>query len=120
MAQALDGGSISVTAPLDPSQRVDYLSILENLEVEVGRAVAKVIINSRTGTIVIGQNVRVQPAAVTHGSLTVTISEDPQVSQPGPFGRADGGRAQFAGDGRAGQADVRSAPAPRWTRSSVR
>jgi len=85
VAQALDGGSISVTAPLDPSQRVDYLSILENLEVEVGQAVAKVIINSRTGTIVIGQNVRVQPAAVTHGSLTVTISEDPQVSQPEPF-----------------------------------
>jgi len=85
VAQALDGGSISVTAPLDPNQRVDYLSILENLEVEVGQAVAKVIINSRTGTIVIGQNVRVQPAAVTHGSLTVTISEDPQVSQPGPF-----------------------------------
>jgi len=85
VAQALDGGSISVTAPLDPSQRVDYLSILENLEVEIGQAVAKVIINSRTGTIVIGQNVRVQPAAVTHGSLTVTISEDPQVSQPEPF-----------------------------------
>jgi len=85
VAQALDGGSISVSAPLDPSQRVDYLSILENLEVEVGQAVAKVIINSRTGTIVIGQNVRVQPAAVTHGSLTVTISEDPQVSQPEPF-----------------------------------
>jgi flagellar P-ring protein precursor FlgI len=85
VAQALDGGSISVTAPLDPSQRVDYLSILENLEVEVGQAVAKVIINSRTGTIVIGQNVRVQPAAVTHGSLTVTITEDPQVSQPEPF-----------------------------------
>ncbi len=85
VAQALDGGSISVSAPLDPSQRVDYLSILENLEVEVGQAVAKVIINSRTGTIVIGQNVRVQPAAVTHGSLTVTISEDPQVSQPAPF-----------------------------------
>ncbi len=47
VAQALDGGSISVTAPLDPSQRVDYLSILENLEVEVGQAVAKVIINSK-------------------------------------------------------------------------
>jgi len=85
VAQALDGGSVSISAPLDPSQRVDYLSILENLEVEVGQAVAKVIINSRTGTIVIGQNVRVQPAAVTHGSLTVTISEDPQVSQPNPF-----------------------------------
>jgi len=85
VAQALDGGSVSITAPLDPSQRVDYLSILENLEVDVGQAMAKVIINSRTGTIVIGQNVRVQPAAVTHGSLTVTISEDPQVSQPNPF-----------------------------------
>ena len=85
VAQALDGGSIRVSAPLDPSQRVEYLSILENLEVEAGQAVAKVIINSRTGTIVIGQNVKVQPAAVTHGSLTVTISEDPIVSQPEAF-----------------------------------
>ncbi|TRX74466.1 flagellar basal body P-ring protein FlgI [Pseudomonas mangiferae] len=82
VAHALDGGSIQVSAPLDPSQRVDYMSVLENLEVEAGQAVAKVIINSRTGTIVIGQNVKVQPAAVTHGSLTVTITEDPVVSQP--------------------------------------
>lgn len=82
VARAVDGGSISVNAPVDPSQRVDYLAILENLEVEVGQAAAKVIINSRTGTIVIGQNVKVQPAAVTHGSLTVTITEDPIVSQP--------------------------------------
>ncbi len=72
VAQALDAGSIRVSAPMDPTQRVDYLSIIENLEIkEAGQAVAKVIINSRTGTIVIGQNVRVQPAAVTHGSLTV-------------------------------------------------
>ncbi len=85
VARAVDGGSVVVSAPLDPSQRVDYLSILENLEVDVGQAAAKVIINSRTGTIVIGQNVRVQPAAVTHGSLTVTISEDPFVSQPEPL-----------------------------------
>lgn len=85
VAKALDGGSIRVSAPLDPGQRVDYLSILENLEVQAGQAVARVIINSRTGTIVIGQNVRVQPAAVTHGSLTVTITEDPIVSQPAPF-----------------------------------
>jgi len=83
VAQAIDGGSIRVSAPLDPNQRVDYLSILENLEVDAGQAVAKVIINSRTGTIVIGQNVKVQPAAVTHGSLTVSITEDPIVSQPG-------------------------------------
>jgi flagellar P-ring protein precursor FlgI len=85
VAQAVDGGSIRVAAPLDPNQRVDYMSILENLEVNAGKAVAKVIINSRTGTIVIGQDVRVQPAAVTHGSLTVTITEDPIVSQPEPF-----------------------------------
>lgn len=82
VAKALDGGSIQVSAPLDPSQRIDYLSVLENMEITPGQATAKVIINSRTGTIVIGQNVRVQPAAVTHGSLTVTISEDANVSQP--------------------------------------
>lgn len=87
--QAIDGGSIRVTAPLDPSQRVDYLSILENLEIDPGQAVAKVIINSRTGTIVIGQNVKVSPAAVTHGSLTVTITEDPIVSQPGPLSNGE-------------------------------
>lgn len=85
VAQAVDGGSVRVSAPLDPNQRVDYMSVLENLDVQAGEAVAKVIINSRTGTIVIGQNVRVSPAAVTHGSLTVTITEDPIVSQPGPF-----------------------------------
>ncbi|MBS7325383.1 MAG: flagellar basal body P-ring protein FlgI [Thiopseudomonas sp.] len=85
VAQAMDAGSIRVAAPLDPGQRVDYFSIIENLEVEAGKAVAKVIINSRTGTIVIGQDVRVQPAAVTHGSLMVAISEDYSVSQPEPF-----------------------------------
>ncbi|MGS0940439.1 flagellar basal body P-ring protein FlgI [Pseudomonas luteola] len=85
VATAVDGGSVRVTAPLDPNQRVDYISVLENLEVNPGEAVAKVIINSRTGTIVVGQNVKVAPAAVTHGSLTVTISEDPIVSQPNPL-----------------------------------
>ncbi|OUL47684.1 flagellar biosynthesis protein FlgI [Pseudomonas aeruginosa] len=81
----INDGSVRVSAPLDPNQRVDYLSILENLDVQPGEAVAKVIINSRTGTIVIGQNVKVSPAAVTHGSLTVSITEDPIVSQPGAF-----------------------------------
>ncbi len=85
VAQAMDAGSVRVAAPADPTQRVDYLSIIENLEIDAGQAVAKVIINSRTGTIVIGQNVRVQPAAVTHGSLTVVITEDPIVSQPEAF-----------------------------------
>jgi flagellar P-ring protein precursor FlgI len=89
VASAVDGGSVRVTAPLDPSQRVDYISILENLEVDPGQAIAKVIINSRTGTIVIGQNVKVSPAAVTHGSLTVSISEDPIVSQPNALAGGD-------------------------------
>lgn len=82
VASAVDGGSVRVSAPIESSQRVDYMAILENLEVDPGQAAAKVIINSRTGTIVIGQNVKVSPAAVTHGSLTVTITEDPIVSQP--------------------------------------
>ena len=81
-AMALDAASIRVMAPRDPSQRVSFWSILENLEVDPAEGIAKVVINSRTGTIVVGQNVKVLPAAVTHGNLTVTISENPEVSQP--------------------------------------
>ncbi len=89
VAQAYDAVSIRVRAPRDPSQRVSYLSVLENLEVQPGEESAKIIINSRTGTIVIGQNVRVAPAAVTHGSLTVTIQEAPEVVQPNPLANGD-------------------------------
>ncbi len=85
-AYATDAASIRVKAPRDASQRVSYLSMLENLNVETAEGAAKVIINSRTGTIVVGQNVKVLPAAVTHGSLTVTITEDLAVSQPNPLG----------------------------------
>lgn len=88
-AYAHDGASISVRAPRDASQRVSFLSMLENLNVEQGQGPAKVIINSRTGTIVVGQNVKVLPAAVTHGSLSVMISETPTVSQPNPLGEGD-------------------------------
>lgn len=84
-ANALDAVSIEVLAPADLQTRVAFMSELENIEVEQGSAVARVIVNSRTGTIVIGEQVRVSPAAVTHGSLTVTISESLQVSQPGAF-----------------------------------
>lgn len=86
-AYASDAASISVKAPRDASQRVSFLSMLENMNIEPGEAPAKVIINSRTGTIVVGQNVKVLPAAVTHGSLMVTITEAPEVSQPNPFGQ---------------------------------
>jgi flagellar P-ring protein precursor FlgI len=86
-AHAIDATSVRVNAPLDSSQRVAYVALLESLQVEPGDAAAKVIVNSRTGTVVIGQNVRVKPAAVSHGSLVVTISANPIVSQPAPFSR---------------------------------
>src|SRR5690606_23749243 len=76
VAQALNGGSIRVRSPLDRNQRVDSLSTVGNLQIEQGTAAARVVTNPRTGTIVIGQDGRVQPAAVTHGGLTVTISEN--------------------------------------------
>lgn len=88
-AYAQDGASIRVKAPRDASQRVSFMSMLENLNIEPGEAPARVIINSRTGTIVVGQNVRVLPAAVTHGSLSVTISEAAEVSQPNPLADGD-------------------------------
>ncbi|MDN5848508.1 MAG: flagellar basal body P-ring protein FlgI [Nitrococcus sp.] len=84
-AKALDAVSIKVSAPHEANQRVSFVAFLENLEVTPGDAPARVIVNARTGTIVIGSHVRVQPAAITHGSLTVTISENPAVSQPRPF-----------------------------------
>src|SRR5574344_160882 len=85
VAEAIDGGSVKVFAPREPNQRVAYLSDLENLEVEPGDEAAKIIVNSRTGTIVIGKLVRLRPVAITHGGLTVSIKENPQVSQPAPF-----------------------------------
>ncbi len=88
-AVAMDGSSIKVLAPLEVSQRVAYVAELENIMVKPAEAAAKIIINSRTGTIVIGNHVTVSPAAVTHGSLTVTISERPQVSQPQPFSQGE-------------------------------
>ncbi len=82
VATALDASSVMVTAPQTVNDRVTYVSVLENLEIEQGLEAARVIINSRTGTIVVGRSVRVSPVAVTHGSLTVTVSEQAAVSQP--------------------------------------
>ncbi|WP_025562512.1 flagellar basal body P-ring protein FlgI [Psychromonas sp. SP041] len=84
-ASLLDAASVSVLAPRNVSQRVSYLSTLENLEFEPARASAKIIVNSRTGTIVIGQDVRLLPTAITHGGISVTISENKTVSQPNAF-----------------------------------
>ncbi|WP_196799719.1 flagellar basal body P-ring protein FlgI [Thioalkalivibrio sulfidiphilus] len=84
-ARPIDGSTVRVSAPIDPGQRVAFVSMLENLTVRPGAPPAKVIINSRTGTVVIGSNVQVLPAAVTHGSLTVTITEAFDVAQPAPL-----------------------------------
>jgi len=81
-ARALDATSVKVSAPMDPSQRVSFASLVENMQVAPDDAPARVIVNSRSGTVVINGKVRVQPTAVSHGSLTVTISENQQVSQP--------------------------------------
>ncbi len=89
MARALDASSIQVNAPRDASQRVSFLATLENIQVDLAEEAAKVIVNSRTGTIVVGENVRLLPAAVTHGGMTVTIAESLNVSQGNPLGGGD-------------------------------
>lgn len=88
IATPIDAASVRVTAPRDVGQRVGFLATLENFQFTPADAPARVVINSRTGTIVIGRDVRLMPAAITHGGLTVTISENQQVSQPNAL--ADG------------------------------
>jgi flagellar P-ring protein precursor FlgI len=87
VAETIDPVSVRVRAPTAESERVAYISHIENLEVEAAAPPAKVIVNSRTGTVVIGSNVRVTPAAVAHGSLVVKITETTLVSQPNAFGQ---------------------------------
>ncbi|MCP5144834.1 MAG: flagellar basal body P-ring protein FlgI [Gammaproteobacteria bacterium] len=88
-AAPIDGSSVRVVAPASASQRVAFMSMVENVEIDPGEAPARVIVNSRTGTVVIGRNVHVTAAAVTHGSLTVTISSTPIISQPEPLSGGD-------------------------------
>ena len=88
-AKALDGVSVAITAPADSSQRVAFLSMIENLDVSPGEAAARVVIKSRTGTVVINRNVRVTAAAVTHGTISVSISATNEVSQPGPLSEGE-------------------------------
>ncbi|NDV89842.1 flagellar basal body P-ring protein FlgI [Alteromonas sp. 345S023] len=89
IATPIDAASVRVSAPRDVGQRVGFLATLENFEFTPADAPARVVINSRTGTIVIGSDVRLLPAAITHGGLTVTISENQQVSQPNAFGEGE-------------------------------
>lgn len=92
-ASAFDARSVAVLAPMDLPARVGFLSMIENLDVVPGEPKARVVVNSRTGTVVISRTVKVTAAAVTQGSLSVTISATNEVSQPdaGVFGGAAAG-----------------------------
>jgi flagellar P-ring protein precursor FlgI len=97
VAVPLDSTTVKVRAPIDPAQKVSFVSLLENIEVEPDRPRAKVVVNARTGTIVIGGDVRVSAAAVTHGSLTVRVKEDFNVTQAQGMAVADGVAATVPG-----------------------
>ncbi|MEM5338647.1 flagellar basal body P-ring protein FlgI [Paraburkholderia azotifigens] len=84
-AMALDGRTIQLRAPADPAQQVQFMAQLQNLDVKPGQAAAKVILNARTGSIVMNQMVTLQNCAVAHGNLSVIVNTQPVVSQPGAF-----------------------------------
>ncbi|MBL8265490.1 MAG: flagellar basal body P-ring protein FlgI [Steroidobacter sp.] len=85
VATTRNATSVEVIAPMDPTARVAFVAGLETLPVDTGTSQPKVVFNSRTGTVVISEGVRVRSAAISHGGLKVVISETPQVSQPNPF-----------------------------------
>jgi flagellar P-ring protein precursor FlgI len=84
-ARALDGRTVEVKAPTDPDARIAFIADMEELSVENSVPAAKVVINSRTGSIVLNQAVSLGPCAVAHGNLSVSISSTPVISQPGPL-----------------------------------
>ena len=81
-ARAIDPVSISVRAPENISQRVAFISMVENLDVKPGEPPARVVVNARTGTVVISRNVKVSASAVSHGTISVTVKATNEVSQP--------------------------------------
>jgi len=85
VARALDGRVIRVNAPEDPSARVAFMGRVENISVQPVRGIAKVIVNPRTGSVVMNQMVSVESFAVAHGALSVVVTSEPVVSQPNPF-----------------------------------
>jgi flagellar P-ring protein precursor FlgI len=89
VATTADGTSVEVIAPTNPTERVAFVAKLENMPIEAGLETPKVVFNSRTGTVVISDGLRVKSAAVTHGALKVVISETPMVSQPAPFSKGE-------------------------------
>ena len=85
VARAMDGVTVSLQAPLDLTQRVAFMSMVENMDVMPGEPPARVVVNARTGTVVICRNVRVTAVAVAHGTISVSVSVTNEVAQPGPF-----------------------------------
>jgi flagellar P-ring protein precursor FlgI len=85
VANAIDPTSIAIRGPADPGQRVAFMSMIENLNVTPGEPPARVVVNSRTGTVVISRNVKVTAAAVSHGTISVTVAATNEVSQPAPL-----------------------------------
>jgi flagellar P-ring protein precursor FlgI len=85
LAQAVDGASIRINTPVGGEARIRLMGLIENIEIKRAAPQARVIVNARTGTVVINGAVRVAPAAVSHGKLTVRVDENPIVVQPAPF-----------------------------------
>jgi flagellar P-ring protein precursor FlgI len=85
VARAMDGVTVSLQAPLDLTQRVAFMSMVENMDVMPGEPAARVVVNARTGTVVISRNVRVTAAAVSHGTISVSVAVTNEISQPGAF-----------------------------------
>ncbi|WP_461458361.1 flagellar basal body P-ring protein FlgI [Parasphingorhabdus sp.] len=89
MAEAIDAVSIQIRTDRGAASRIVQMGLIENIAVTPAKAAARVIVNARTGTVVINDMVRITPAAVSHGKLTVKIQEDPLVVQPAPFSRGE-------------------------------
>ena len=88
-ARALNGRVVQVKTPVGESERVAFLGAVESLEVDPAAAMAKVIVNARTGSVVMNQKVMLDPSAVSHGNLSVIINTQPVISQPAPFSRGE-------------------------------
>lgn len=84
-AMALDGRTVEVRAPVNPGARVSFLADIQELNLPINKPAAKVVINARTGSIVMNQAVTLGPCAIAHGNLAVTIESTPVISQPGAF-----------------------------------
>ena len=88
-AAALDGRTVEVRAPMDPSARVGFMAAIEELQLTGSRPAAKVVINPRTGSIVMNQAVSLKPSAIAHGNLAITIDSTPVISQPNAFSQGE-------------------------------